>query len=418
MIQLDTSIKSAARCLYSCVVFFPTLILGLVALGLPPHTPKDEQAKLCLLAGTPTNYGDEGFPATLYSVGGNAKLKVLREVVSQKDGLYSVHQAADALFLAYPHITPITVSVVHVDDPLRQDEVLFNPQGLTSIQNREGLAERFPSGADELFPLALSSTGGKLIAVSNVQAPDAQRAATDRWGEYANLRVEGTPGGPSLATGPFGTVVGGSVKMTVFGHSMDVEEVPAVARDIKAGSIAWLMVMSKEYSVLALAEPASHDRRKSAGSDDVMFAHLRAKDQWKKITIEGSRSRLRIFGPWLAIIVGFENAEHKPGPGRQNERGSGNNRLPNLQVEYQNLVGRDSWLPGILTLQNLADGRKIRLETGQEDSEILRVDGDVLLYRINDAIYQARIVGDQLKDSTMIVKDEDVPEIHWAFWSK
>ena len=56
--------------------------------------------------------------------------------------------------------------------------------------------------------------------------------------------------------------------------------------------------------------------------------------------------------------------------------------------------------------------------TGQEDSEILQVKGDIVLYRINDTIYQAKIVGDQLKDSTMVVKDEDVPEIHWAFWSK
>jgi len=74
--------------------------------------------------------------------------------------------------------------------------------------------------------------------------------------------------------------------------------------------------------------------------------------------------------------------------------------------------------PGVLVLQNLADGRKIRIETGQEDSEILTVDQEKVLYRVNDTIYQAHIVGEQLKDSTVVVKDEDVPEIHWVFWSK
>jgi hypothetical protein len=33
-------------------------------------------------------------------------------------------------------------------------------------------------------------------------------------------------------------------------------------------------------------------------------------------------------------------------------------------------------------------------------------------------IHQARIEGEQLKDTRVVVKDEDVPEIHWAFWSK
>lgn len=69
-------------------------------------------------------------------------------------------------------------------------------------------------------------------------------------------------------------------------------------------------------------------------------------------------------------------------------------------------------------LQNLGDGRKIRIETDQEDSEILWADDNSALYRVNDAIYQAQIIGDKLQDTTMIVKDQDVPEIHWVFWSK
>ena len=52
------------------------------------------------------------------------------------------------------------------------------------------------------------------------------------------------------------------------------------------------------------------------------------------------------------------------------------------------------------------------------DSEILDVSGDIVLYRVNDAIYQARITGNQINDKKILVKDEDVPEIHWVFWSK
>jgi len=41
-----------------------------------------------------------------------------------------------------------------------------------------------------------------------------------------------------------------------------------------------------------------------------------------------------------------------------------------------------------------------------------------VLYRINDTIYQAKIVGDQLKDATVVVKTRMSLKIHWAFWSQ
>ena len=72
-------------------------------------------------------------------------------------------------------------------------------------------------------------------------------------------------------------------------------------------------------------------------------------------------------------------------------------------------------MPGVLVLQNIEDGRKIKIETGQEDSEVLWVGPNTVLYRVNTSIYQARIVGEKLRDSSVLVKDEDVPEIHRVF---
>jgi hypothetical protein len=87
-------------------------------------------------------------------------------------------------------------------------------------------------------------------------------------------------------------------------------------------------------------------------------------------------------------------------------------------LAYAHGAGDENRIPGILVMQNLSDARKIRIETGQEDSEILWVGSDNVLYRVNDTIYQAKIAGDKLQDTTVVVKDEDVPEIHWVFWSK
>ena len=117
----------------------------------------------------------------------------------------------------------------------------------------------------------------------------------------------------------------------------------------------------------------------------------------------------------------------KVSPGRENERGpeafgpseiagskgnDGTARFPFVRGAYPG----DIYSPGVLLLQNLEDGRKIRVGTGQEDSEILNVRGDEVLYRVNDTIYQAKIVGDKLQAASVLVEDVDVPEIHWVFW--
>jgi len=46
------------------------------------------------------------------------------------------------------------------------------------------------------------------------------------------------------------------------------------------------------------------------------------------------------------------------------------------------------------------------------------VDSGRILYRVNDSIFSAQIEGDKPTKPTLIVKDDDVPEVHWVFWSQ
>ncbi len=70
--------------------------------------------------------------------------------------------------------------------------------------------------------------------------------------------------------------------------------------------------------------------------------------------------------PWVALHM-------FPNPGRASERGGASSILPNVQVAYSSGVARDSVIPGILELDNIQDGRRITIETKQEDSEIVLV---------------------------------------------
>ena len=52
-----------------------------------------------------------------------------------------------------------------------------------------------------------------------------------------------------------------------------------------------------------------------------------------------------------------------------------------------------------------------------KDSDVLAIESDGrILYLANDSIYLAKIDGTQINPPTLIVKDADVPEVHWAFW--
>ncbi len=421
MIQRATSIEFVAprRCSLFGVSLGLILTCGAFVSGQRPReAPRQD---LYLLAGTPTNYGDEKFPVSLYRVNVSEKLKLVREVVPQTDGLYAVHAMGDVIFVAHPHVTPTRVSIIHTDDPLPADDVVFNPDGFNSIQSREVLAEPKQGSVNGLFPLATNAADpgkGRLVSVLSGFAGTGARLKFDTWEEYTALRIDGESGGPSLGSGLFGRMIGDKLAISIFGRDIPVESLPPFPHTMNKQIIVWFMAVSRDYSVLALANTVPAPPAEKGGTFREMLVHERVRDQWKKIQIEGNNSRLRLFGSWLATIVGMANPDHKPGPGRENERGSSTDRLPNVQEQYATFLGRETSLPGILVLQDLADGRKIRIETGQEDSEILRVEGDTVLYRINDTIYQAKIVGDQLKDATVVVKDEDVPEIHWAFWSK
>jgi hypothetical protein len=70
-----------------------------------------------------------------------------------------------------------------------------------------------------------------------------------------------------------------------------------------------------------------------------------------------------------------------------------------------------------LLLHNLVDGRQFGLETSRADSEILGVKNGAVFYRIDDAIYKAKIENGWTHDPTLLVKDDNVPHVHWLFWS-
>jgi hypothetical protein len=376
--------------------------------------------QLYLLSATPTEHSDKTYPANLYQVGADRKLKLVREVVPQSEGVRFVQAWCDAIFVIYPHDVATTVSMVHTGEPQRSDELIFNPDAIYVARLLTAVAEPSGSSIRLLLPLSPDFTDpskAKLLSVSS-GSETGLRLRHDEWGTYAALRAEGTTGGPAAAPGLTGSVSGENLEVSVYGHPVIIETLPPSLRRSVRRIFLGIVAASQKYLILMVQRTKEEMASPNLGKSREAFVLDRTQRRWKTVEIDGNAPGPRLFSPWLATIVGMWNPNHEPGPGRGSERGSGTDRLPNVQEEYATYGGRWILRPGILVLQNLADGRKIRIETGQEDSEVLWAGSESVLYRINDAIYEARIVGDQLRDSKVVVKDEDVPEVHWVFWAK
>jgi hypothetical protein len=348
---------------------------------------------------------------------------VVRQIVSAEDGVHSIRAHGRVAFVIYPHLPPSTVSIVHLDAPESADEVLLNVKGEVVIDNRAILTE--PSQQDVRALMWLVRPGNPssqaVISVSSDLSAKGRRVQTDAWGEYSSLRFDGVTGGPVMAPGVVGVLDGNTVGIKVPDNNyVTVDRIPSdIAQKIR-GETPYFLVATDEYLAVGIMHRLA-DMQSGALSkrtNETLYVHDRQANRWSTITLEGTCSRTRVLGPWLATIVQFWNPNHPPNPGALNERSVETPNLPNVRELYAVFAGQNCSIPGDLALHNLKTGQRVAFHTGQEDSEVLWVETDTVLYRVNDTIYQAKIVGDQLKDATVVVKDEDVPEIPWAFWSK
>lgn len=364
--------------------------------------------------------GANSYPVSVYEISGY-KLKLVREVVSQADGVRMIQAWDDVIFAIHPHITSTAVSIVHTNKPEMVDDVVFNPQELIPFDAAVSVVvvQGVPF---ELVPLIVDAhdrahSTGSLASISERPIETGSRIQADKWKQYSQLRTEGEIGGPERMASLICTLDGDHVAMSIFDQHIIVDNVPAALRDTQRATGCFIEGASDRFLVLGVAYLDIPLSVTGTFSED-LFVHDQSRNLWNQTHIEGMPPDYRLFGSWLAQTIEQANPQHQIGPGRENERNLRTDRLPDVQALYTWGIDRRLLRPGILVLQNLDDARKLRIETGQEDSEILWAGADSVVYRVNDTIYQAKIVGDKFDSPVQLVKDDDVPEVHWIFWAE
>jgi hypothetical protein len=165
--------------------------------------------------------------------------------------------------------------------------------------------------------------------------------------------------------------------------------------------------------------------------------------EWHFKSFNGGRTSIVGFGKWLAgTVVDYNHGTYfleigKPIkydfkriiPGIENRRSLFSNpededRFYGESESFDQRNGRfGDYYPGILFLYNVESKKYIEWETMengmfQGDSEILLVADETVYFRVNDKIYEVPIKnGNKLGEFKLLVQDDRVRDIHWAFIS-
>jgi len=319
--------------------------------------------------------GGRYYPATLYYAAGG-RLKIVREVISGTEGVGSVLASTNAIFLTHPlsGSSERSVNIIHTREPLKDDDVTFN--GDFSVGLNVSLAETRPAFVDELLPVSKDFSAPldtTLVSVSSDESAPDSRVTHDMWNEYANLRREGDPGGPAPGQNFLGAVIGENLVFPpAFGHPVVIDSLSASVRAAAAATALdrfLIIAANQRYMLLRLMYAFPEITSGKMGPSMEVFIHDRVRDRWKTIVTDGNTSRSRLFGLWLATVVQTFSYAKQVSPGREDERNLETDRLPSVRALYS-FSQSHNWIPKVLLLQNIEDGRKIRIETNQEGSEI------------------------------------------------
>ena len=73
-------------------------------------------------------------------------------------------------------------------------------------------------------------------------------------------------------------------------------------------------------------------------------------------------------------------------------------------------------LPGRITLFHSTDGQQLRIETGEDDTEVLAIHEGKVYYRVNDQLWQTGILKDKLAPPELVFESPVIGDVHWIFW--
>ena len=401
------------------------LIAGFVATLATAPIPKPS---LYLLAGTPLQNEMDSYPVTLYTVGPEGRLRAVRQIFPKSQGLFDVRDDLEGRLYVMNESQNV-LSVIHEGDPARDDTIKGNFGGM--YPSSWGVVAPPGQASSVQYPVWCNDHCWELFVASG--SPTAgPRISKGKWSLYRWFRYRGAPVTPRSVVTPSGKIVDAHVVLPntewgtgegevgpvppslprSVGLRTDVTEDAAGSHTVTIRSVGLVADTPRFFAFAALP---SYSKKWPVP----IYVLDRRTERWEVIHSPFVRLWPRLFGSWLATTTEEPNPAGRESPGLKNERSLAPYAYRTSDYpQVRGLYGTKTYMPGKLLLRNLVNGQSMTIDTGQQDSEVLDVRKDgLVLYRVNDEIFSTQIKGDKLSAPTLVVKGEDVPEVHWAFWS-
>src|SRR6185437_8889396 len=402
------------------------------------------QSRLYLVAGSIILGESRYCPTRLYVAQADDSVSLVREVLPARDRLIDLRDDLHGTLytIGAPQWTETReLSMVHAADPAAPDTIRLT-------KDEGGGDFMFAGGAagPGRPPAAVIGNSGHLGTptpdVLLIWADPAARPRTEvtNWGVYRWFQYGGQVNGPFKDDGLGATMHQGRAYLWHPGGDLYFGDLGPAPPGAGPDQLYDLLADNESYFVVW---PIPGKMLHGLGSGDVATALMARLDGvevlekrsgvWVRVdlpmyaNVTFSGCTVRIFGDWLVTVETVPSTSQSVGKGWEALRSENvwdprSNRtdqralLPSLD-QYGARFYR-LYLPGKIEMLNLADGRKITLDTEQMDSEVLAISskGDVL-YRSYDKVFGASIEGTRMTAGKLLAQGDDVPEVHWAFWS-
>lgn len=208
----------------------------------------------------------------------------------------------------------------------------------------------------------IRSDATSLLAIMGNPPAKGSRVVVNDWDLYNHLTFQGSPGGPGVYPTPETKSQNGDLVMNLGGRTTFVDSAPPISASVGTSSTIWILAANREF----LVSIPIHDTGGNYSIPALMYVHARLTGAWRKLESAGSMPQCRIFGDWLVTRsrnskASDEYRDNSPGHNDESNLWVPYER-PDVRVQYE-YMDSPFYIPGILTLDNLVDGRRITLDT-------------------------------------------------------
>ena len=383
--------------------------------------------RLYLLGGMPTPKLNLTLPVELYvSSPADKSLALVRTVVPANEGTASIHVDLGSRLISMdsPPLNPRTVRVLHMDEVSKVDSRALAYDGLggdsrlielpgrrvlhTTIISAP-LFERQDKGPVTSADFAPGLRRARLIGSDLSPGADLRLLELPQT-DYKYVIHTGHPGSGIWAEERLdGGVDADGHSLLVWAADKQVPLDVALPQGtrLKSSSMITYHVINSEIIALTVEDNENGVRRSSP-----VYVYHRASDLWSEFPSSGTYSVLEGFGQWVAVTVTEDNTNTpdriSPGKGRRPAKKGGWSADDRFSMSPR-------YFPGKLRIYDTEHHVGYSIDTGEGDSEVLLIKGTTVYYRVNDQVFSAEATGGRIVNAMVIVKDERVRDIHWAF---